>query len=83
MLRTSEWKYIHHENLSPQLFDLRDDPLELCDRGRRIARGIRGEYAQALFDWLRHRQVHPTVSYPEMDGCTAHEARIGTHIGVW
>ena len=34
-------------------------------------------------DWLRRRQIHPTVSHREMDECTAHEARVGTRIGVW
>jgi arylsulfatase A-like enzyme len=84
MLRSRDWKYIHYENLAPQLFDLREDPMELYDRGADPAlAAVREEHAQALFDWLRHRRVHPTVSYREMDGWTAQEARIGTRIGVW
>jgi arylsulfatase A-like enzyme len=84
MLRSTGWKYIHYENLPPQLFDLRADASELCDRGTDPAlAAIREEHACALFDWLRQRRIHPTVSHREMDECTAHEARIGTRIGVW
>jgi arylsulfatase A-like enzyme len=84
MLRSGRWKYIHHESLPAQLFDLREDPMELVDRGRDPAlAAVREEHAQALFDWVRHRRVHPTVSHREMDGWTAQEARIGTRIGAW
>ena len=84
MLRSEDWKYIHYENLPPQLFDLRGDPLELCDRGTDPAlAAVREQHRCALFDWLRNRRIHPTVSHREMDGCTAHEARIGTRIGTW
>ena len=33
MARTDRWKYVHHQGLRPQLFDLADDPMELVDRG--------------------------------------------------
>jgi arylsulfatase A-like enzyme len=84
MVRTAQWKYIHYGALPPQLFDLRNDPFELHDRGADPATaGIREEHAGLLFDWMRHRRIHPTVSLQEMDGCTANEARIGTRIGEW
>ena len=84
MLRSREWKYIHYENLRSQLFDMRSDPEELCDRGADPGlSAVREQHAQMLFDWLRRRQIHPTVSHREMDECTAHEARVGTRIGVW
>jgi arylsulfatase A-like enzyme len=84
MLRTAGWKYVHYEGLAPQLFDLRNDPREVCDRGTDSSTGrIREEHAALLFEWLRNRRIHPTVSHSEMDGCSAHEARIGTRIGQW
>lgn len=33
MVRQEQWKYIHYEGMSPQLFNLRDDPGELHDLG--------------------------------------------------
>jgi arylsulfatase A-like enzyme len=84
MVRSKDWKYVHYENLAPQLFDLRADPMELHDRGTDPAlASVREQHAGALFDWLRQRRIHPTVSHREMDECTAHEARIGTRIGAW
>ena len=84
MLRSRDWKYVHYENLPAQLYDIRSDPMELCDRGRDPALAhIREEHGQMLFDWLRRRRIHPTVSDREIDGWTAQEARVGTHIGVW
>lgn len=31
MIRWDEWKYIHYVNFPPQLFNLNDDPNEICD----------------------------------------------------
>jgi len=84
MLRSHGWKYVHYENLPAQLFDVRNDPHELCDRGRDAALAqVREEHAQLLFGWLRQRRIHPTVTDREIDGWTAREARAGPHIGVW
>ena len=84
MVRTKRWKYVQHEGLRAQLFDLRDDPLELCDRGADPGlSNVRQEHSTLLFDWLRQRRIHPTVSHQTIEGTTASEARSGTHIGVW
>jgi arylsulfatase A-like enzyme len=84
MLRSERWKYLHYEGLPPQLFDMREDPMELRDLGREpgLAR-LREQHAGLLFDWLRKRQIHPTVTEREMQQCTANERLSGTHIGVW
>jgi arylsulfatase A-like enzyme len=84
MLRTQRWKYLHYEALAPPLFDMREDPMELRDLGQEpcLAR-VREQHAGLLFDWLRKRQIHPTVSEREMQACTAKERLSGTHIGVW
>ena len=84
MARSRDWKYIHHEGVPPQLFDLRDDPHELMDLGQDPGlTGIRSEHRDLVFDWLRTRHIHPTVSEPEMDATICNEARSGTSIGVW
>ena len=84
MVRSGDWKYVRHEGLPAQLFNLRDDPLELADRGRERGLGaVRAEHEAMLFDWLRRRKIHPTVSEVEMDAATTQEARSGTQIGVW
>lgn len=33
MIRSGHWKYIHYAGFRPQLFDLKNDPEELCDLG--------------------------------------------------
>jgi arylsulfatase A-like enzyme len=84
MVRSRDWKYVRHEGLPAQLFNLREDPLELTDRGRDEGLGrVRAEHEAMLFEWLRNRKIHPTVSDLEMDATTTLEARSGTHIGVW
>jgi Arylsulfatase A and related enzymes len=84
MVRSHDWKYIRHEGLPPQLFDLRNDPDELFDRGRDPSLGlIRADHESLLFDWLRQRHIHPTVREAEMQAATANEARNGTRIGAW
>jgi arylsulfatase A-like enzyme len=84
MIRSERWKYIHYEGLPPQLFDLLDDPQELVDRGRDPGlASVRDEHFAALFDWLRTRAIHPTVSHQAMADWTAKEHRVGIHIGVW
>ncbi|MGN5477284.1 hypothetical protein ACTMU2_11510 [Cupriavidus basilensis] len=36
-----------------------------------------------LFDWLRNRRIHPTVSHNAMAGWTRKEEEVGIHIGRW
>jgi arylsulfatase A-like enzyme len=84
MLRSARWKYVHFEGLPAQLFDLQNDPMELHDLGRDPAlAGVREEHAGYLFDWLRQRRIHPTISDREMAEYTAKERQTGAHIGVW
>ncbi len=39
MVRWDNWKYIHYINYPPQLFDLKEDPLELNDLGQSADHG--------------------------------------------
>jgi len=84
MLRDHDWKYVHFQGLAPQLFDLRADPDEFIDLGTSPAHGaIRQACQSRLFDWLRARRNHPTVSYPSMQAWTQREEQAGIHIGRW
>jgi len=84
MVRSERWKYVHYEGLSPQLFDLQEDPMELGDLGTDSSRAkVREEHQTMLFDWQRGLRIHPTISDRDAAAWTAREARSGTHIGVW
>ncbi len=84
MVRTARWKCVFFDDLRPQLFDLENDPDEYHDLGADPARAqVREELSGLLFDWLRHRKIHPTVSYRAMAEWTEKEQKVGIHIGVW
>jgi arylsulfatase A-like enzyme len=84
MVRDHEWKYIHFEDMRPQLFDLKNDPDEFNDLGADPAYGVIRERMQnMLFDWLRQRRIHPTVSHASMAAWTRKEEKAGIHIGMW
>ncbi len=84
MVRDHDWKYVHFEGLRPQLFDLRADPDEYDDLGADPAHAsVRERYQAMLFDWLRNRRIHPTVSHAAMTGWTRKEDSVGIHIGRW
>lgn len=84
MIRSQDWKYVHFEGLPPQLFDLRNDPLELRDLGTEPGcAAVRDEHRGALFDWLRARRIHPTVTDQAIAEWTTKEFKVGIHIGVW
>jgi len=85
MLRTERWKYVYFEGFRGQLFDLRDDPQELHDRGGDAAlKPVRDELDARLFAWLRGRKIRATVTIAEVvrrvDGAPARRPII---IGEW
>ncbi len=62
MVRTSDWKYIHYDDLPPQLFDLNADPNELNDLGTELGYvGSREEMARLLMDWSLRLKSRVTV----------------------
>ncbi len=70
--------------MRPQLFDLREDPNEFHDLGEDPAyAAIRAEYAERLFDWMRHRRIHTTIDDRSIAEWTDQESKIGIHIGRW
>ncbi|WP_454674621.1 sulfatase-like hydrolase/transferase [Achromobacter pestifer] len=84
MVRDHQWKYVHYEGLRPQLFDLAADPDEFEDLGIDPAYApIRERCQMMLFDWLRNRKIHPTVSHAAMTSWTRKEEASGIHIGRW
>lgn len=58
--------------------------MELGDRGLDPGlAAVREQHATMLFDWIRSRQIHPTVSAQSMADWTDKEFRIGIQIGAW
>ncbi len=59
MVRQDEWKYVYYAGSRPQLFDLRNDPLEDNDLGESPAhRGLRGDCEALLREILDPDQVN-------------------------
>lgn len=84
MLRTERWKYIHYEGLTPQLFDLQQDPQELKDLGRSDGHAaVREELQRQLFDWLRNRKRMTTIVPHDIEAWNARELAAGINIGAW
>ncbi len=81
MVRGSRWKYVFYEGFRPQLFDLRDDPGELTDRGGDPALSrVCEEHADMLFEWLRRRKTRITVTNPYI---VRRKRGAGIIIGEW
>jgi arylsulfatase A-like enzyme len=75
MIRTERWKYILHEALRPQLFDLQEDPQEFYDLG--VDPGYatqRRELREMLFTWLRRRKMRT----PGIDSTGSQDFAIGS-----
>lgn len=84
MARTDRWKYVHYQGLRPQLFDLREDPLELVDRGDDGAlEAVRAEMRDRLREWLMSLKRRVTVDHATVDRRTEDHHRNNVHIGVW
>jgi arylsulfatase A-like enzyme len=84
MVRTVRWKYVHHEGLRPQLFDLQADPQELNDLGDDPGfAGVREEMAMRMFDWLRQRKRVCTISQEDIASWNRREIDAGIRIGEW
>ena len=84
MLRTDKWKYIHYKGFPPQLFDLKDDPSELCDLGMSSAHdGVRREMHGRLLERLTDRRNRITVDDEWVLNARARESKVGIVIGRW
>jgi arylsulfatase A-like enzyme len=85
MIRTEQWKYILWEGFPPQLFDLVNDPAEFRDLGREPAyEAVRRELHEALFTWLRKRQIRTVISEDRVAQFREEEdEKAGFLIGYW
>ncbi|PPR22200.1 MAG: Arylsulfatase [Alphaproteobacteria bacterium MarineAlpha10_Bin3] len=84
MVRTDRWKYVHFENFRPQLFDLAEDPGELCDLGASDGHAaVRAELHERIFAWLRARRTRTTISDDKVVRRTNKSRKQGFIIGEW
>ena len=86
MIRNDRYKYILSEVGSNLLYDLDEDPNELCDRGDDLSmRTIRNDLHEELFEWFRHRRHDSTNNdlFMQMTSAPGSAARQGIPIGYW
>jgi len=88
MIRTEDWKYIFHESFRPELFDMKNDPEELCDLGEDQAYNtILQEMRDLMFESLRRRRTRTTRDndYMKMRAkhALANNSKRPVYIGVW
>lgn len=84
MARTQRWKYVHHQGLRAQLFDLQEDPLELVDRGDDpgLAR-VRAEMKDRLTEWMLRLKRRTGVTHGFIEDRTEYHRNVNVLIGVW
>ena len=62
MVCSKDWKYVHFDTQSPQLFDLNTDPDELDDLGTHPAYAdVRDRMKSMLLNWSLDRKIRITV----------------------
>ena len=84
MARTERWKYVHWQDLPPQLFDLANDPDEFDDLAREPGlEGVRREMRERLLEWFMRLKCRITVTDGQVDGGTAAHKRAGVFFGQW
>lgn len=85
MVRGERYKYIWWQGFRPQLFDLRDDPGELCDLGQDASlQSVRDAMHAELLQWLAARKHRATETLQQVNDRThAHERMMGILIGRW
>lgn len=84
MVRDERWKCVFFDDLRPQLFDLENDPDEFYDLGGEPEHAaVRERARERLFEWLRHRKIHPTVDYQRMSAWTREDEDMDFQICAW
>lgn len=84
MVRTDQWKYVHHDGFRPQLFDLANDPQEFDDRGADDAlEPVRQELRERLCAWALGRKMRVTMSDADVERRTDAHRQHGMLFGVW
>jgi arylsulfatase A-like enzyme len=84
MVRTDRWKYVLYEKFRPQMFDLEQDPHELCDLGDVLGlEDIRLMLREALFAWFRQRKMRRNTTDAEIEKRTDTSKDRGVFIEIW
>ena len=66
------------------LYDLQDDPQELCDRGRDSGLAtVRERMKDLMLDWTGQLRNRTAISEEQMKTLTGKSARQGILIGFW
>lgn len=78
------WKYVHCLGFAPMLYDLQEDPQELCDLGRDPGRGIvRERMKDLMLDWSASLRNRSALDEGQMKALTGKSLRQGMLIGFW
>ena len=85
MIRHKRWKYIHHNQFRPQLFDLQKDPQELVDLGDdRAYQRVRANLRKLLIDWRHRLKPRVGASFENLaDMGPERDESLGIIIGRW
>lgn len=86
IIRSPEWKYVLHKRFRPQLFDLKNDPMEFHDLGDDPTHATtRAELHEALFHWQRGLKIRTEVPVEQLQGRGPErdEGEFGIMIGHW
>ncbi|MGQ3028188.1 MAG: sulfatase/phosphatase domain-containing protein, partial [Ferrovibrionaceae bacterium] len=84
MVRTARWKYVHWQDLPPQLFDLAADPAEFFDLGRDPGHeSVRAELRQRLLDWFTGLKRRTTQTLDDVAAGTHRYKQAGVFYGEW
>ena len=66
------------------LYDLQDDPQELCDRGRDPSLAtVRERMKDVMLDWSGQLRNRTAIDDEQMKALTGKSARQGILIGIW
>lgn len=75
---------MHAEGMRPQLFDMRNDPLELVDLGESPAhRDTIALMYERLARWARRQSQRTTISDAQIDAARGRSANRGITLGVF
>jgi arylsulfatase A-like enzyme len=86
MVFDGRWKYVQASGFRPMLYDLREDPEELTDRGEDPScADVIARLQSALFHWALHPKGHITTSTERIAAYADQQLQVrgGILIGIW
>ena len=82
--RDGRWRYVYWLDEAEQLYDLQEDPQEMCDLGREAStEAVREAMRRRVLDWLARRKRRTTISDDMVERGTAAHKRAGVFFGQW